>query len=82
MLDENSEITHEAMIAVSRFTNSQGVRCRQVSMTPSEIELSPPTPARRSTSSSCSSSSTAMASSMVMTPTSRSSASTTGAEIR
>jgi hypothetical protein len=78
----NCAITSEARIAVIRFTKSQGSRCFVVSPTRSDRLDSSPTPARRRMSSSCTSSSTFIASSMVMTPTSRPSSSTTGAEIR
>ena len=77
----NIEMTKDAIIAVAKFTANQGKRPRVVSKTLSDSEPSP-TPARRIISSSYSSSSTIIASSMVITPTSRSSASTTGAEMR
>jgi hypothetical protein len=82
MASSNWAITSEARIAVIRFTKSQGRRCLVVSPRPSDRLDSSPTPASRKMSSSCTSSSTFIASSMVMTPTSRPSSSTTGAEIR
>ena len=81
MVSVNCEITVAARIAAQRFTASQTNRPRAISKTPS-LSSSSPTPASRRMSSSASSSSASMASSMVMTPTSRPSASTTGAEIR
>jgi len=78
----NWAMTSEARIAVTRFTNSHGSRCFVVSPTRSERLDSSPTPASRRMSSSCTSSSTFIASSIVITPTSRPSSSTTGAEIR
>ena len=78
----NSPITDAAATAVRMLVASQGTRRRAVCITLSVRLDSSPTPARRRMSSSCSSSRTAMASSMVMMPTSRSSRSTTGAEIR
>ena len=80
IVPSNSEITSDAKIAVTRFTASHGNRCLVVSITRSD-RLPSPTPARRIKSSSASSSMKAIASSMVMTPTMRSSSSTTGAVI-
>ena len=81
MVSVNCAITVAARIAVQRLTVSQTNRPRAISKTPS-YSSSSPTPASSRMSSSVSSSSTSIASSMVMTPTSRPSASTTGAEIR
>ncbi len=81
MVASNCAITSEARIAVIRFTNSHGKRCRTICAVRS-LRLSSPRPASRRMSSSVSSSRTAMASSMVMTPESRPPESTTGAEIR
>ena len=77
----NCEITVAARIAAPRFTVSQTNRPRAISRTPSDSSSSP-TPASSRMSSSASSSSASIASSMVMTPTSRPSASTTGAVVR
>ena len=77
----NCEITVADRIAVPRLIASHTNRPRAISKTPSDSSSSP-TPASRRMSSSASSSSTSMASSMVMTPTSRPSASMTGAEVR
>ena len=81
MVSVNCEITVAARIAVPRLTISQTKRPRAITKTPSDSSSSP-TPASSRRSSSVSSSSASIASSMVMTPTSRPSASTTGAEIR
>ena len=77
----NWAITRLARTAVTRFTASHGKR-RLVVLITRSVRLPSPTPARRRMSSSCSSSKTTMASSMVITPTSRPSSSTTGAEIK